>query len=46
MDIAEVKKELNRLRKEIRHHNKCYYDNDSPEISDYEYDLLMQRLKS
>ena len=43
--IAEVKKELNRLRKEIRHHNKCYYDNDSPEISDYEYDLLMQRLK-
>lgn len=46
MDISDVKKELNRLRKEIRHHNKCYYDNDNPEISDYEYDMLMQKLKA
>lgn len=46
MTIAEVKKELNSLRKEIRHHNNCYYNNDNPEISDYEYDKLMQRLKA
>ena len=45
MDIKEVKKELSRLRKEIRHHNNCYYNNDSPEISDYEYDQLMLQLK-
>lgn len=45
MDIKEVKKELNRLRKEIRHHNNCYYNNDEPEISDYEYDQLMLKLK-
>ena len=45
MDIKEVKKELNRLRKEIRHHNNCYYNNDEPEISDYEYDQLMLQLK-
>ncbi len=45
MDIKEIRKELSALRKEIRRHNKLYYDNDSPEISDYEYDMLMQRLK-
>lgn len=45
MDIKEVKKELARLRKEIRHHNNCYYNNDEPEISDYEYDQLMLQLK-
>ena len=45
MDIKEVKRELNRLRKEIRHHNNCYYNNDEPEISDYEYDQLMLQLK-
>lgn len=45
MDIKEVKKKLSRLRKEIRHHNNCYYNNDSPEIPDYEYDQLMLQLK-
>ncbi len=33
------------LRKEIRRHNKKYYELDAPEISDYEYDKLMARLK-
>lgn len=46
MTITEVKRELAALRKEIRHHNACYYDKDEPEISDYEYDMMMQRLKS
>ncbi len=46
MEINEVKKELAALRKEIKHHNKLYYDNDAPEISDYEYDQLMLRLKA
>lgn len=45
MDIKDVKKELSSLRKEIKHHNNCYYNNDAPEISDYEYDQLMLRLK-
>ncbi|MBQ8338261.1 MAG: NAD-dependent DNA ligase LigA, partial [Oscillospiraceae bacterium] len=30
---------------EIERHNRLYYDNDAPEISDYEYDMLMQSLK-
>ena len=45
MDISKIKAELIQLRKEIKHHNKKYYDDDAPEISDYEYDKLMQRLK-
>ena len=45
MEISQVKAELLRLRKEIRRHNKKYYELDAPEISDHEYDSLMQRLK-
>lgn len=45
MDVAQVKAEILQLRKEIRRHNKKYYELDAPEISDYEYDKLMQRLK-
>ena len=45
-DIKEVKRELTKLRKEIRHHNDRYYNEDNPEISDYEYDQLMLRLKA
>ena len=45
MDIKEAKKEIAKLRKEIRYHSDLYYNNDNPEISDYEYDMLMNRLK-
>ena len=37
--------EIDNLRKEIKHHNKLYYENDEPEISDFEYDKLTQKLK-
>ena len=46
MDIQEVKKKLAQLRRTIRHHNVRYYNDDNPEISDYEYDQLMLRLKA
>ena len=32
------------LCSEIEHHNRLYYTNDAPVISDHEYDELMQRL--
>ncbi|MBE6788622.1 MAG: NAD-dependent DNA ligase LigA [Ruminococcaceae bacterium] len=37
--------EYKALIAEIERHNRLYYDNDEPEISDYEYDMLMQTLK-
>ena len=44
-NIELIKAELTELRKQIRRHNKKYYEDDNPEISDYEYDQLMLRLK-
>jgi DNA ligase (NAD+) len=41
----EIKKKIEKLRAEINHHNYLYYVHDSPEISDDEYDRLMQELK-
>ena len=45
MNVTEIKKELAELRKKIKYHSKKYYDDDAPEISDFEFDLLMNRLK-
>ena len=45
-DIKAVKKELAALRKTIRYHNERYYNDDAPEISDFEYDQLMLQLKT
>lgn len=42
---ADVKKEIAALRREIEHHNELYYQKNSPEISDYEFDQLLERLK-
>ncbi len=43
---GEIKAELERLRAEIDRHNRLYYLQDAPEISDAEYDRLMLRLKN
>ena len=45
-EIREIKQTLNALRKEIRYHNRKYYEEDAPELSDYEYDQLMLKLKA
>ena len=37
--------EIARLREEIRHHDRKYYVEAAPEISDLEYDRLIERLK-
>lgn len=41
----DVKQEIEKLRSEINYHNDRYYNQDNPEISDYEYDQLMLRLR-
>ena len=37
--------EIEKLREEIRRHDELYYVNNSPEISDREYDELLERLQ-
>lgn len=39
-----VKEEINNLIQQIQYHNNLYYNEDNPEITDYEYDMLLRRL--
>ncbi|MCS6873708.1 MAG: NAD-dependent DNA ligase LigA [Pyrinomonadaceae bacterium] len=41
----QAKKEIEKLRAEIKYHDELYYQKNAPEISDYEYDQLLERLK-
>lgn len=45
MNKKEAKERIEFLRKETSYHAKRYYDEDSPEISDFEYDMLMLELR-
>ncbi len=45
MATADVKREVARLRAELERHNRLYYLDAAPEISDREYDRLMKRLE-
>jgi DNA ligase (NAD+) len=40
-----VEQQLEKLREEIRRHEELYYVHDNPEISDREYDALLERLQ-
>lgn len=42
----DIQKEITALRREIEKHNRLYHVEDAPIISDYEYDMLMQKLKA
>lgn len=42
----DIQKEITDLRREIEKHNRLYHVEDAPIISDYEYDMLMQKLKA
>ncbi|TXT53870.1 MAG: DNA ligase [Promethearchaeota archaeon] len=41
----KAKTRMEELRKEIRYHNKKYFVENQPEISDYEYDQLLRELE-
>ena len=40
MDIKEAKIRVEELRAQLRYHSERYYNDDAPEISDYEYDMM------
>lgn len=40
-----ISREIEKLRAEIEHHNKLYYQKSEPEISDQEFDALLRRLQ-
>jgi len=42
----DAQKEILKLRQELEHYAKLYYEDDAPAISDYEYDMLMQKLRA
>ena len=44
MDKKTAEIEIKELREKIRYHSKLYNEKDTPEISDYEYDMLYKRL--
>lgn len=41
----EIREKIEALRKEIEYHIERYYNQDDPEITDYEYDQKMNELK-
>ena len=43
---SDVQAQISVLREQIRHHDRLYYTEAAPEISDLEYDRLMQKLVS
>ena len=45
MVSLKVQAEIERLRRELREHDRRYYVEDAPVISDTEYDRILRRLK-
>lgn len=41
----DKKQEIEELKKQINYHNNLYYNQDAPQISDFEYDRLYSKLK-
>ena len=46
MDITIAKGRIKELTELLEYHNNLYYNNDEPEISDFEYDKLLRELEN
>ena len=46
MDKKQAEKRIKELRKQVEYHAKRYYDDDNPEITDFEYDMMMLELRT
>ena len=45
MTETEAQKRVAELSEIIEYHNNLYYNRDEPEISDFEYDMLLRELE-
>ena len=46
MTLSDAKIRIEELSELLRYHNQRYYNEDSPEISDFEYDMLLRELEN
>lgn len=44
--MDSIKEKIENLRKTLTYHSNRYYNDDAPEIEDYEYDMMMRELKA
>jgi len=45
LSFKQAKQKIKKLREEIKYHEKKYYVDNDPQISDYEFDKLVKELK-
>ena len=45
MEEKRLRERAEELRRLLEYHSKRYYEEDSPEITDYEYDMLFRELE-
>jgi len=41
----KAQEKINKLREQLEYHNRKYFDENSPEISDYDYDMMLRELE-
>jgi DNA ligase (NAD+) len=46
MKFSEAKKRAEALKREVERHNELYYKQNKPEVSDFEYDILLHELET
>ncbi len=44
--MENIEKKINDLRSKLKYYSDKYYNDDDPEIEDYEYDMMMRELKA
>ena len=45
-NVGEIEKKYLKIKNEVISHNKLYYEDNNPIITDIEYDALWKKLKS
>lgn len=46
MENLDIKNRIENLTEQLKYHSAKYYNDDAPEISDFEYDMMLRELKS